>query len=89
MCDVGPEGVTMLSRKGLRLWWQVSALAAVLVVVAAVMVLAGRERQAADPDNVDCARVKCVALTFDDGPTPFTDRLLQVLTADNAKATFF
>ncbi|MCV7346054.1 polysaccharide deacetylase family protein [Mycolicibacterium rhodesiae] len=79
----------MLSRKGLRLWWQVSALAAVLVVVAAVMVLAGRERQAADPDNVDCTRVKCVALTFDDGPTPFTDRLLQVLTADNAKATFF
>ena len=40
-------------------------------------------------DSVDCARVKCVALTFDDGPGPFTDRLLQTLRANNAEATFF
>ncbi len=46
--------------------------------------------QSADPDTVDCTRAKCVALTFDDGPTPpFTDRLLRVLTGDDAKATFF
>lgn len=43
----------------------------------------------ADAENVDCAVVKCVALTFDDGPGPHTDRLLQVLAADNAEATFF
>jgi peptidoglycan/xylan/chitin deacetylase (PgdA/CDA1 family) len=38
---------------------------------------------------VDCAKAKCVALTFDDGPGPYTDRLLQVLKDNNAKATFF
>ncbi len=30
-----------------------------------------------------------MALTFDDGPGPFTDRLLQILLANDAKATFF
>ncbi|WNG90423.1 polysaccharide deacetylase family protein [Mycobacterium sp. ITM-2016-00317] len=40
-------------------------------------------------DAVDCARVKCVALTFDDGPGPFTDRLLQILRDNDARATFF
>lgn len=38
---------------------------------------------------VDCAKDKCVAFTFDDGPTPFTDRLLEVLDDAGAKATFF
>ena len=38
---------------------------------------------------VDCAKEKCVALTFDDGPTPYTDRLLSVLNDAGAKATFF
>ena len=33
--------------------------------------------------------VKCVALTFDDGPGPYTDRLLQILKDNDAKATFF
>lgn len=32
---------------------------------------------------------KLVALTFDDGPGEFTDRILNVLSAYNAKATFF
>lgn len=32
---------------------------------------------------------KYVALTFDDGPSSFTDRLLDCLTKYNAKATFF
>jgi peptidoglycan/xylan/chitin deacetylase (PgdA/CDA1 family) len=62
---------------------------AVVIVVSATMVLAARQRQADDPDHVDCAQVKCVALTFDDGPTPFTDRLLHVLQSYSAKATFF
>lgn len=75
--------------KGFVQWWQVSALIAVVIVVSGAMVFAAREQRAGDPDHVDCKQVKCVALTFDDGPTPFTDRLLKVLTADGAKATFF
>lgn len=47
----------------------------------------------AQPDTgaqpVDCAQVKCVALTFDDGPAPHTDRLLQILRDHDARATFF
>jgi peptidoglycan/xylan/chitin deacetylase (PgdA/CDA1 family) len=38
---------------------------------------------------VDCRVVKCVALTFDDGPGPYTDRLLGMLAAHHARATFF
>jgi peptidoglycan/xylan/chitin deacetylase (PgdA/CDA1 family) len=62
----------------------VAAAGAVLVVGA----LTGHVKRAG-ADNVDCSRVKCVALTFDDGPTPYTDRLLQILTDNDAKATFF
>ncbi|WP_319454456.1 MULTISPECIES: polysaccharide deacetylase family protein [unclassified Mycobacterium] len=40
-------------------------------------------------EDVDCTVVKCVALTFDDGPSPYTDRLLQVLKDNDAAATFF
>jgi peptidoglycan/xylan/chitin deacetylase (PgdA/CDA1 family) len=64
----------------------VGVLAAVAVVVFAL--LTGHAKREA-PDDVDCAAVKCVALTFDDGPGPYTDRLLQILEDDNAKATFF
>lgn len=40
-------------------------------------------------EDVDCTVVKCVALTFDDGPSPYTDRLLQTLKDNDAAATFF
>jgi peptidoglycan/xylan/chitin deacetylase (PgdA/CDA1 family) len=40
-------------------------------------------------EDVDCTVVKCVALTFDDGPSPYTDRLLQILKDNDAAATFF
>ncbi len=43
----------------------------------------------AKADAVDCSVVKCIALTFDDGPTPYTDRLLGILENADAKATFF
>ncbi|MFI7701635.1 polysaccharide deacetylase family protein [Nonomuraea sp. NPDC049480] len=39
--------------------------------------------------SVDCAEVKCVALTFDDGPGPYTGRLLDLLRKERARATFF
>lgn len=39
--------------------------------------------------DVDCSKVKCVALTYDDGPSEYTGRLLDTLKAYNARATFF
>jgi peptidoglycan/xylan/chitin deacetylase (PgdA/CDA1 family) len=38
--------------------------------------------------TVDCAKVKCVALTFEDGPGGETPRLLSTLAAHGARATF-
>ncbi|WP_319457103.1 MULTISPECIES: polysaccharide deacetylase family protein [unclassified Mycobacterium] len=61
---------------------------AVVVAVAASMVVAYRAARGS-ADAVDCSRAKCIALTFDDGPSPFTDRLLGILADDDAKATFF
>lgn len=43
----------------------------------------GRDR------GVDCAKTKCVALTFDDGPGPYTGELLDVLRKQDTRATFF
>jgi peptidoglycan/xylan/chitin deacetylase (PgdA/CDA1 family) len=37
----------------------------------------------------DCLVVRCVALTFDDGPGPYTARLLGMLAAAGVHATFF
>jgi peptidoglycan/xylan/chitin deacetylase (PgdA/CDA1 family) len=71
--------------------WKVSALVFVAVIgaSAAVVTVAAVRNHRMGPDQVDCTRAKCVALTFDDGPTPFTDRLLRVLSDNDAKATFF
>jgi peptidoglycan/xylan/chitin deacetylase (PgdA/CDA1 family) len=41
------------------------------------------------PKPIDCRRVKCVALTFDDGPGPYTKRLLATLRKEKVHATFF
>ncbi|ADG89468.1 polysaccharide deacetylase family protein [Thermobispora bispora] len=41
------------------------------------------------PRTIDCSRLKCVALTFDDGPGEETGRLLDILAAHHARATFF
>lgn len=43
----------------------------------------------ADPSGVDCAAVQCIALTLDDGPKHETSQMLNILDANNAKATFF
>jgi peptidoglycan-N-acetylglucosamine deacetylase len=37
----------------------------------------------------DCLVLRCVALTFDDGPGPYTTRLLATLAAAKVHATFF
>ncbi|WP_326825135.1 polysaccharide deacetylase family protein [Streptosporangium sp. NBC_01756] len=39
--------------------------------------------------HIDCRKVRCVALTYDDGPGPYTGRLLDVLAEYHARATFF
>ncbi|MDO4887434.1 MAG: polysaccharide deacetylase family protein [Actinomycetaceae bacterium] len=39
--------------------------------------------------EVDCGQTACVALTFDDGPGPYTDQLLDTLRNADARATFF
>lgn len=60
-----------------------------------VAVQAVREEPAPEPPkpppapDVDCARAKCAALTFDDGPVPGTAELLDVLEARGVRATFF
>lgn len=42
------------------------------------------------PDGkVDCRKARCIALTFDDGPGPFTTTLLSHLKRANVPATFF
>ncbi|WP_018655724.1 polysaccharide deacetylase family protein [Actinomadura flavalba] len=41
------------------------------------------------PRRIDCAKEKCVALTFDDGPGPYTEGLLDDLRRAGARATFF
>lgn len=51
--------------------------------------LPGLPAAAAAGPRVDCRKVKCIALTFDDGPGPYTRRLLGMLAAAHARATFF
>lgn len=40
-------------------------------------------------DGINCYEVPCVALTFDDGPSVFTEGLLDILGEHDVKATFF
>jgi peptidoglycan/xylan/chitin deacetylase (PgdA/CDA1 family) len=40
-------------------------------------------------DEINCYEVPCVALTFDDGPSIFTEGLLDTLKEHDVKATFF
>jgi peptidoglycan/xylan/chitin deacetylase (PgdA/CDA1 family) len=60
-----------------------------VVAAGAVLVIGGLTGHVTRADNLSCSVAKCVALTFDDGPGPYTDRLLQVLKDADAKATFF
>ncbi|WP_157277252.1 polysaccharide deacetylase family protein [Oerskovia sp. Root22] len=43
----------------------------------------------ASPDAPDCSVLKCIALTFDDGPGKYTSQLLDTLAEKQARATFF
>lgn len=39
--------------------------------------------------TLNCALLPCVALTYDDGPGPYTSQLLSTLRTQRARATFF
>jgi peptidoglycan/xylan/chitin deacetylase (PgdA/CDA1 family) len=41
------------------------------------------------PSAIDCMVERCIALTFDDGPGPYTEQLLRTLADHNTHATFF
>ncbi|NML51926.1 polysaccharide deacetylase family protein [Streptomyces sp. R302] len=49
----------------------------------------GDDKAGADSRRVDCAKVKCIALTFDAGPGKDTPHLLDVLKEKRVPATFF
>ena len=53
------------------------------------LLLSGCAAGGSQAKDVDCKKEKCVALTFDDGPSPFTGRLIGILNDAGAKATFF
>ncbi|GLU48577.1 polysaccharide deacetylase family protein [Nocardiopsis ansamitocini] len=74
-----PQSAGLLSEFGLRA--QKSATGK------AVLPVPGKEK--APTHTMDCSRVACVALTFDDGPGPDTALLLDHLAAYSAPATFY
>lgn len=78
----------MPKRPDNQAWRYWRTVAGVLAAVA-VLVIGGLTGHVTRADNLSCAVVKCVALTFDDGPSPFDGRLLQILKDNDAKATFF
>ncbi|MFD9564880.1 polysaccharide deacetylase family protein [Streptomyces sp. NPDC059994] len=45
--------------------------------------------RAALPYSPLCRTAKCIALTFDDGPGPYTAQLLDILGREGVRATFF
>jgi peptidoglycan/xylan/chitin deacetylase (PgdA/CDA1 family) len=47
------------------------------------------EPDAIDESFIDCDITPCVALTFDDGPGPYTPRILEILEEFEARATFY
>jgi peptidoglycan/xylan/chitin deacetylase (PgdA/CDA1 family) len=69
--------------------WRYWRTVAGVVAAAGVLLIGGLTGHVTRADSLSCAVVKCVALTFDDGPGPYTDRLLQILKDSDAKATFF
>lgn len=72
------------------LFWPAHA-SVVSPALPAVTQVAVASAAAPAPSNVpNCEVVKCIALTFDDGPdSALTPRILDILKAHNAKATFF
>src|SRR5437868_1511870 len=60
-----------------------------LACAAALLAPASASAAAKPAAEVDCAQVKCIALTFDDGPGQYAGTLLDTFKKYDAKATFF
>jgi len=71
--------------------WTISQAAALQNFSGLSLLNFGQPVQAESPvqDEVNCREVACVALTFDDGPSFYTEGLLDTLKEHNVKATFF
>src|SRR5919199_2999822 len=71
--------------------WRRSLIAAVVALGVAVPAGATGELTVPSGKQVYCGggRARFVALTFDDGPGPYTPRLIAVLRRHHAQATFF
>ncbi|CAL9340076.1 hypothetical protein SUDANB121_00260 [Nocardiopsis dassonvillei] len=65
------------------------ALAALLTPAAPATADTALDAQGKSIQRTDCAKDKCVALTFDDGPGRHTDEVLDALADHDAKATFY
>ncbi|WP_404288774.1 polysaccharide deacetylase family protein [Glutamicibacter arilaitensis] len=70
---------------------RLSALAIGVALLAGCAAQPAAQQTPVEPraETVDCAVTKCAALTFDDGPGEFTDRLLDELGEQQTPATFF
>lgn len=42
-----------------------------------------------EPAGPNCKKLKCIALTYDDGPAEYTSTLAETITKEKVKATFF
>ncbi|MFE5033735.1 polysaccharide deacetylase family protein [Streptomyces sp. NPDC056683] len=84
-----------------RILIAVATAAAVVVAVAVTLALTVTTYEHTSPraardkasgtvtGDVDCRRAKCVALSFDGGPSPTTPKLLDILKQQHLHATFF
>ena len=87
----GPQVTPLLSDFG-RAVQAAVASGAPYAVPATVPAAPSTPAEPAQPNPggaVDCSTLKCVALTFDDGPGAYTGKLLDSLAASGTKVTFF
>lgn len=78
----------MRIRKGIK--WAV--LLGIAICVASLLIASEKEQSATQIDTTAQEAVqekRILYLTFDDGPTEYTDELLDILAAHQMKATFF
>lgn len=73
----------------LKRWRNLNVLALVLVAVSFVAFLQSRQIDAMYVEALSQGSPRKVYLTFDDGPSQYTDEILDILKKNNLKATFF
>ncbi len=81
----------LLSKRtySLRLRHAIKAVVAWVLLAIAILICCSCSAPSTQEGLANSASPKLIALTFDDGPSPFTERLLDGLAERNASATFF